>query len=184
MNKEQKNVKQLMEQFDQDCPSKPVQLDEATAKLRASLILEEALETITKGLGLEVAILSELDSEWNTQYIDADNLKEVQIVFHKRNEVDLIELADGCADIQVVTLGTTLAAGIDQEPIDQEVQDSNMSKLFREKDLEQGIKDNPGCTYKHVRDDLYMLKSSIGKFVKAPTYFAPNLKAIIEEQSK
>lgn len=71
---------------------------------------------------------------------------------------DIVEIADGCADLMVVTIGTAIACGIDLDPIFQEVHRSNMSKFI------DG----------HRRED--------GKWIKGPAYSPPNIKAELIKQ--
>ncbi len=70
------------------------------------------------------------------------------------NEKNLIEVADALTDILYVTYGAGHAFGIDLDKCFDEVQKSNMSKL-----------DDAG---KPIYNDL-------GKVMKGPNYFKPNL---------
>ena len=71
------------------------------------------------------------------------------------NENDLIEVADALTDILVVTYGAGVAFGIDLDKCFKEVHRSNMSKLS---------------------EDGKPIYNEIGKVMKGPNYFKPNLK--------
>jgi len=82
--------------------------DEVTRRLRAQLILEEALETI-KALGFVVSINGE------PRPVPAD--------------LDIHEIIDGCADLNYVLVGTLVACGVPDEPHFQEVCSANEDKF-------------------------------------------------------
>jgi predicted HAD superfamily Cof-like phosphohydrolase len=71
---------------------------------------------------------------------------------------DMVKVADGLADLLVVTYGTAIAAGIDMEPIFREVHFSNMTKDVGPQD-------------------------SGGKILKGPSFKQPELGPILSEQS-
>lgn len=152
MTNEQKLVKDFMEKAGQECPQKPTIPDINTRKLRARLMLEEVLETINDGLGLEVMVETGLpEGKMNLLLADCD--------FEELKTPDLVELADGLADSAYVSYyGTANACGIDMEPVFQEVQKSNISKFI------DGYKDENG------------------KWKKGPSFQAPDIKSIIEKQ--
>ena len=97
--------------------------DSKTRILRAKLILEEALETV-EALGVHV-------------HIEGVELLEEGLVYSASDTVNMQEVADGCADISVVTIGTLIAFGMDDEPLLEEVDASNLRKFG------EGI----GCTW-------------------------------------
>ncbi len=171
--------------FGQPTPAKPIQLDEATAKLRARLILEEALETIVKGLGLSVEFLGATTKE--SVFINASNLADIisakGIDFTKEKEVDLVELADGLADLAYVgEFGTAVAAGIDLEPIQQEVHASNMTKAWTEADIAKAPELYPDAKLENYGGGLYRLVRPDGKVIKSPSYRQAEIAPIIEAQ--
>jgi predicted HAD superfamily Cof-like phosphohydrolase len=75
---------------------------------------------------------------------------------------DVVEIADGLADIVYVVFGTALAHGIDLDAVLEEVHRSNMSKL--------GADGQP-----LFRDD--------GKVLKGPGYFRPDIAAVLKGKS-
>ncbi|MDA9653799.1 nucleoside triphosphate pyrophosphohydrolase family protein [Candidatus Pelagibacter sp.] len=75
------------------------------------------------------------------------------------DENNLVEVADALTDILYVTYGAGHAFGIDLDKCFSEVQNSNMSKLDKNQ--------------KPIYNEL-------GKVMKGPDYFKPDLKKVIE----
>lgn len=86
---------------------------------RGKLMLEETLETLFDGMGLELHAKDMVG--WSKNNFE----------LHKRPGVkyDPVETADGLADVNVVTNGTALELGIPIFAVDHEVFCSNMTKL-------------------------------------------------------
>ena len=191
MTKEQQNVKEFMRMFGQETPEAPTQIDENTAKLRASLMLEECLETIMQGLGLSIMV----DFNDGRGFLSGNPKDQTErygvyfFSFVKEKEVDLVELADGLADLAYVgPHGTACAAGIDLEPIEKAVDESNKSKLWSADDLVKhwGDEEEKNYFYCQCEDpDWFIVKrKSDRKVVKSPSYHevTPEIVRIIEEQ--
>lgn len=119
--------------------------------LRAKLIFEEALETIRKGLGVSV----HLKSRNGDAVVEAisDNAG-----FVANSKPNLVEIADGCADVSVVTIGTLIACGIPDVLLLALVDDNNLGKF------------GPGH---YIRDD--------GKLIKAPDHKPPDVAGLLKE---
>lgn len=145
----QQKVDKFMELAGQNVPKKTGIPDDETLQLRANLILEECLETI-KALGF--AIYDQ--SPKNGNIINPED-----ITLKKEYETDIVEVADGCADIKVVTTGTLSSFGIDDNEIQEAVDENNLAKF------------GPGS---YRRED--------GKWMKPPNHQPPNIKEIISNQ--
>jgi predicted HAD superfamily Cof-like phosphohydrolase len=133
-----------MELAKQNVPDKPSIPSDDILRLRASLILEEALETID-GLGCEILY----------DGIHTINKNNFSIVNVKK--ADLVKIADGCADISVVTIGTLSACGIPDEKLLQIVDENNLEKF------------GEGHT---IRED--------GKLIKPINHQPPNIKDFLK----
>lgn len=96
--------------------NKPEMPTQAERELRARLILEEALETI-EALGFEVMV------------DERSALSLNGVLFDSCLKPDLEEIADGCADLSVVTTGTLLACGIADVPLLKLVDENNLAKF-------------------------------------------------------
>jgi predicted HAD superfamily Cof-like phosphohydrolase len=131
----------------QETPGTPTIPDDDTRLLRARLILEEALETV-RALGVTVQ-----DRKTGGVFTDDD------LEFEVTGSVDLEGVVDGCADISVVTIGTLVAFGVDDEPILEEVDEANLRKF------------GPGS---FARED--------GKWMKPPDWVPPDIIGVIERQ--
>lgn len=108
----QQRIEKFMGLAGQAVPAAPVMPSFEVRRLRANLILEEALETIA-GLGFEV----------NQVGPDGDfEIKEFQ-------HPDIVEVVDGCADISVVTVGTLSAFGVSDAPVLDVVDHANLRKF-------------------------------------------------------
>lgn len=116
-----KRIEEFMKLAGQDTPSSPSIPSEAVRKLRAKLILEEALETI-QALGFRVVI--DNDTEYNTEVVISKNMD-----FYPDFKPNLEEIIDGCADISVVTYGTLIACGVPDVPFIEEVDNNNLAKF-------------------------------------------------------
>ena len=84
---------------------------------------------------------------------ELDELKEAM------NNKDLLEVADALTDLLYVTYGAGHAFGIDLDKCFDEVQNSNMSKLGK---------------------DGKPIYNEIGKVMKGPNYFKPDLSKFIK----
>ena len=85
-----------------------------------------------------------------------EELEELRIAIEEK---DLLEVADALTDILYVTYGAGHAFGIDLDKCFNEVQESNMSK--------------PG-------EDGNPIYNEMGKVMKGPKYFKPNLSKFIK----
>lgn len=96
----------------------PAVPDYNTRLLRAQLILEEALETIS-ALGFEVTA-SNSPADGSLVLVDGPNAKDGG---------PLEEIVDGCLDIAVVTTGTLVACNVPDTAFQAEVDDNNLLKF-------------------------------------------------------
>ena len=140
-----RRIRQFMQHAGQETPSRTTIPDEETRVLRARLILEEALETV-HALGVSVHLGSR-----------EEPLEESDLHLQPSGTVDLEGVVDGCADVSVVTMGTLVAFGIDDEPVLEEVDSANLRKF------------GPGG---YRRED--------GKWMKPRDWTPPNIEAAIE----
>ena len=112
-----------------------------------------------KNFGQEVKTSPSLSSEKiNNLRISLikEELDELSTAINQKN---LLEVADALTDILYVTYGAGHAFGINLDKCFDEVQASNMSKLG---------------------DDGKPIYNDLGKVMKGPKYFPPNLKKFIE----
>ncbi|MFQ5570917.1 MAG: hypothetical protein ACE5G0_14650 [Rhodothermales bacterium] len=143
-----------MRKAGQATPSTPTVPDEETRILRAKLILEEALETV-RALGVGVRLAEGHGPE------GVVSAEESDLAFYIDGEADIEWVVDGCADISVVTIGTLIAFGIDDEPILEEVDRANLRKF------------GPGG---YMRED--------GKWMKPPDWTPPDIMGVLARQSE
>lgn len=99
----QHRVDSFMEKAGQDTPDKPCVPSTEVRRLRASLMLEECLETI-RAMGVEVLIR---DSQQTVSHLDGTF--EDAFEFRENGEPNIVEVVDGCCDTHVVTTGTLTA---------------------------------------------------------------------------
>lgn len=101
-----------------DTPAVPSDPGPALRLLRARLLQEETMETID-GLGVQVRI----DPTNIGAVIGFDDLR-----FVDRGTFDPVAVADGCADVSVVAIGTLIECGIKDAPVLRLVDDNNSAK--------------------------------------------------------
>ena len=85
-----------------------------------------------------------------------EELEELKVAMKNK---DLLEVADALTDILYVTYGAGHAFGIDLDKCFEEVQQSNMSKLD---------------------ENSKPIYNDVGKVMKGPKYFKPNLSKFIQ----
>lgn len=131
-------------------------------KLRASLMLEEVLET-ANALGVRISFWGSPinrgyvgDEKTNPSLGPAINPREFEIV----GPLDIVEVVDGCCDVEVVTKGTLTAIGVSDVGPQDAVNEANMKKF------------GPGG-HKHP---------VTGKWIKPADWQPPDLLAILIAQ--
>lgn len=170
----QQRIDAMMEGADQGVPVGPAVPDANTRMLRARLIYEEAMETIN-ALGVEVTVTTRAEEHYakgcgvqstlNTP--DPFNGAEHEVapavftpVERAGSEIDfLVDVADGCCDVSVVTIGTLTACGLADVELLRAVDENNLLKFAEGHTMDSG-----------------------GKLIKPPTHESPDLKSIIEAQ--
>ena len=123
----------------------------------------ESVKKFMKTFGQEVKEKAEFpnDKIVSLRYdLIREELEELREAFNKK---DIKEVADALTDILYVTYGAGHAFGIDLDKCFDEVQNSNMSKL--------------GLDGKPIYNDM-------GKVMKGPNYFKPNLKKFVAWSEK
>ena len=175
MTTEQKQVKDFMLAFGQEVKDKPELPSEEVRKLRAILILEEAIECI-EALGFRVRAE---DQEYSRFELVPDE------------EPCLVKLADGLADLHYVAYcGTGLACGLDMERVFEEVHESNLTKLWTGNEVFKASTDEAwseahrqymialGCVDYDTR--AILVTRLDGKVIKSPSYKPPNLNWLLK----
>lgn len=159
----QSRIEDFMRKAKQDVPDKPTIPSNEVAILRAKLIHEESGETI-RALGVSPIYVFQVRFAEGTQpltfQIDLSKIKQSELIFEKTGPTNLIEVADGCADISVVTIGTLSACGIKDGPVLEAVDQNNLEKFG------EGH---------YWRED--------GKLCKSPNHKKVDLEAVLKEQS-
>jgi predicted HAD superfamily Cof-like phosphohydrolase len=146
----QRRVIEFMLRARQHCPIVPMMPDEQTRLLRARLIMEEALETIT-ALGFSVTVKPEQPE---------GNVVEMPFLdFHYDQVADLVGIADGCADISVVTIGTLAACGIADSTLLEAIDRNNLEKF------------SEGHSW-----------NEHGKLIKPPGHKPPDIDMVLRQQ--
>lgn len=132
----------------QKVPQIPTIPDENTRKLRASLILEEAFETIN-AMGFDVVLQD------RSPAID-------KLVFIDCGKPDLEKTIDGCCDLKVVTTGTLSAFGIPDSPFQEEIDKNNLLKVSGEitRDANGKILKPPHWKPPKIKEILKIIKNN------------------------
>lgn len=148
----QRRVEEFMLRAEQVVPTQIIIPNEDVRRLRAKLILEEALETVD-ALGF-VARVHPRDRAHIMVPVKMENMT----LSDHRHGPDLELICDGCADIKVVTTGTLSAFGAPDEVIQEEVDAANLQKFSKGG---------------HRRED--------GKWIKPADWTPPDIKGILSK---
>ena len=150
-------IKAFMKGAGQSTPDHYQLLTTEDRVLRARLILEEALETIVLGLGIQLGVkhrdgLAHIDRpESGGKFLE-------QFTFNAVWDLDMVEFVDGVMDLNVVGLGGLVAAGVPDMALRREVDANNLLKI----------------TNGHTDPET-------GKFIKPKDHPAPNIAGILED---
>lgn len=154
MTAHQCRVEIFMDKAGQEVPGRPCIPGPEVRLLRAKLIFEEAMETI-EALGVDVMIKPRMVQYDNVALCEGD----YELVINTARKPDLVLIADGCADISVVTIGTLSACGIEDDELLEEVDKSNLAKF------------GPGG---HKNED--------GKWIKPKDWVPPDILGVLKAQ--
>lgn len=193
----QMRIEAFMCKAGQNVPDKPTAPDIETRLLRAKLIFEEAVRELI-GEGLRVVIRL-YDEKNHAYHVITDPSCSLAFIAEDQ-DVDMVKIADGAADTQVVTKGTLSACGIADEAIQKAVEESNLAKFTcpgcPQCDNEMTyVVDGPfwicsqGCKQRLPANAGGYLSDGTdgnpkGKWVKPIDWKAPDIKGILEGQSK
>lgn len=125
-SRHQMNVEAFMLRMNnplQQVPILPAVPSPEVRTLRARLILEEALETI-RALGVSVYFSEGTENA----YAHITHPKQ-EWDFEPNDDLNFIEVVDGCCDIKVVTTGTLSALGVADEAVQDCVDLNNLMKF-------------------------------------------------------
>lgn len=151
----QSRVEAFMRMARQAVPRKPTEPSERTRLLRAALILEEALELIRDGLGIDLTVeVQEPTRGHQWQYLRFED-----VCYVSERKFNMLETVDGCTDLAVVTTGTLSACGVSDAAVQEETDLNNLAKF------------GPGH---HLRED--------GKLIKPRGHQPPDFLPILIAQ--
>lgn len=193
-NSNYKLVEDWMKNFGQEVPVEPCIPSLEVRKLRAKLILEEALELIIQGLGLNGVVDNGYGGVYDLVHLQ-ESVKGTDLDLEEFKKPSLEEIADGCADLKVVTLGTEVACGIGNsksEEIFNEVMRSNWTKLWTPNEYcHTNYEQEANYTFVYkgknetqersedTQNRCYLVKDSIGKVIKSPSYSPANIQQFL-----
>lgn len=152
-------VKKFMTIAGQTVNEKPTVPSSADALLRVQLTLEETIEMAEAILGKEAENNSNAKKLLEDLNKDLGSLKAISLELKDKDlDVDLLGVYDAIVDIDYVNTGAAVTFGLDLESGFNEVHASNMSKFV----------------------DGKALKDDLGKVIKGPNYWAPDLTKFIK----
>lgn len=146
----QKSVERFHELAGDPAPAVPTEPSAKVRVLRAKIILEEALETIRDGLGVELY-------HWDMVTGSKRPASFEGLILECNAPFSMVETIDGCCDLRYVTTGTLSACGVPDRPFQDAVDRNNLDKF------------GPGHS---LRED--------GKLIKPPGHQPPDIAGILE----
>ena len=161
--------------------------------LLGSILIEEAIETVTKGLGLKVMVnIDGCDSPDSFNNLMVSSVDEDNLYLEVDNHAnyDPIETADGLGDINVVIHFNAHWLGMNLDRITQEINDSNMSKLDEKgrpiiNGVTEGYRDKACLAENNIgegwADDEEGFRADlpIGKILKGPNFRKPDIAGVL-----
>lgn len=182
----QQRVDKFMKLAKQDLPDRPTLPDEKARLLRAKLILEEALETV-HALGVDVWVDNARGEEIHIDFTD------VRLKSAEDRGPSLEGIADGCADVIVVTTGTLSACGIADDAVQCEVDFNNLAKFEhrcpkcgRTDQVTHNLNKGNGWVFCTACNTDWQSghHNEAGKWVKPANHKGPRVAEVLEAQMK
>lgn len=152
-NSLQAQVREFHKVFGHLTGQRPWPIPAARVRLRASLIAEEFFEAMASLFSTDADVALAGGSTVSAGLTAARNLV-FMVIEQTAPTVDLVELADGLADLDYVVEGTRLEFGIDGGPIAREVHRSNMAKVGGEKRADGKTMKPTGWTPPDIEGEL------------------------------
>ena len=149
-----KQVEEFMIAAKQEVKDSPAVPDDKIVRLRAKLVMEEAFELLEA--------LFDIQNGGSLGFYTEKKEAITSLIEELPIDVDMVEVADACGDIDYVVEGARLAFGINGKPIADEVQRTNMAKF------------GPGS----------WVRESDGKQMKPPGWEPPDIAKLLEAQKK
>lgn len=179
MKTQHQQVKDFMQVFGQETPSEIKMPSVEVRRLRAQLILEEAIECI-EALGVKLY--------WKDNWLYG--MLEPAFAFHEASKPNLTALVDGLCDLNYVAFhGTAIACGLSEEVMSQcfdEVHRSNMSKMWTAQEFERtydlGTHERKYGAYCNIGPGeplMVRVTNARGKVIKSPSFSPPNLEQFL-----
>lgn len=140
-------------------------------ELLGKLLIEEAVETVVLGLGLDVAIDVKAGRPADEAFVKVEHREGVKY--------DPVEFADGLGDVNIVIHFSAHWAGFNLDRVTDHINDSNMSKLDPSgKPIINGETEG----FRQGQDGFDSSKP-IGKILKSPQFWdaKPGIEGIIQE---
>lgn len=169
MQSTRERIRQFNLAFGRPVNSTPTTPTVSERLLLGKLLLEETLETITKGLGLTLVSAT-------SQGGYSINPSRLDLAHNEGDKFDLIETIDGQADVNVVNHFMAHWIGFNLDVATELVDDSNMSKLdpVTGGALINGVTPGYQANYKpdgDMHEPGFDPAKPIGKILKGPAYY-------------
>jgi hypothetical protein len=97
----------------------PEDLSDVEAEHWARIMLEEMLEMVRKGLGVDVVFPADMNHDVSIE----------QLVFRKVRKINPVQILDGACDVFVTTTGTLSCCGLKDEEALRRVDENNLTKF-------------------------------------------------------
>lgn len=128
---------------------------------RLGFMVEEMKEIFRDAFGIEMRV--EYFTDYGTEREDCFGESLLADALQASGKRDIIELADGLGDLNVVVNGFAIEAGIDMNQVDKEIAASNFTKA-----------DDDGNPI--IGDGV---TGPVGKVMKGPNYMKPQLERVL-----
>lgn len=197
MSELQVHLIEFHQSFDHPINGTPTaDIPEDRVRLRANLMIEECLETLEAMFNARSRVELDMPGDAKLPLHAKDALQQARILLNSiaaqaAVDVDLVALADGLGDQDVINEGTRLEFGIEGDSIAREIHRSNMAKLWPcpecegKKTVFMQVNDTDArdVTCGTCKGSGHMTrKREDGKTLKPDGWTPPNISGLIDKQ--